>query len=263
MRPEFAALETAKHVEHILALNKAKFAESIALQEGMNSNIPYTEFLAAAQPSLEIAQRAILETDPTRHQLLPYAIYIVLAADENEPDRIVLYRRSKVVGEEKLLGNYSIGFGGHPEFIDVHVHTTQKGVNLIDLRQTIDTARSRELAEEISITLPSGTPVRKPAITLLGLINDNSDEVGTKHLGIASIATLPEGTSFVSNEPNQEMQGDFTIHELLGGEYQFESWTRICLEAMAPMFNAKGKLTARVLIDATTGDRSIETVAEV
>lgn len=256
MRPEFAALANVKYPEHILALHKANFAQSIVLEEGMNAQIPFTEFLAVAQPNLIIAQRGWLETIADFHQLLPYCIYVVVSEDPNIPDRIVLYRRSKVVGEEQLLGNYSIGFGGHPEFFDRHVHTTE-GRNLIDLRYTINGARNRERIEEVSIRLQDEAPVSNLNDVFLGLINDNSDEVGTKHLGIATIAVLPEGTAFESNEPNQIMQGQFAINELLESDFKFESWTNICLQHLRQFFDDKGKLIGLVNVDQHTGDRSL------
>ena len=66
---------------------------------------------------------------------------------ENSGDtRVAVYRRRAGVGESRLAGNLSIGFGGHIEISDV-----QHDEGVIDRPDTLMVAALREIEQEITI----------------------------------------------------------------------------------------------------------------
>jgi predicted NUDIX family phosphoesterase len=173
--------------------------------EGFNSNLAI-EKLAELQSGLVIRQRQWLDfVDNTKRpeaqsstqqgddryrQVLPYVTV------RNSQGLLLPYLRGSAVGENRLAGNISVGFGGHVDLIDV-VHRD----SVINLLKTIELNISRELAEELIINrdgvrfgLCADIPVMEAGeLRFNGLINDNSNEVGRLHLGFSFDYVLKPG----------------------------------------------------------------------
>lgn len=236
--------EKVKYPEHIAALPADIVRNHLKISEGFDDSLAYPAFLSARSMVIW-DQRSYLEDSLAFMQLLPYVVYCIVYEDPNRPDEIVLYRRAKHVGEAALLGNFSIGFGGHIDKPDYTV--TSDGQ--FDLQGTIVKSRNRERLEETRIDtgILSWGQLQD---CHMGFINDTSDLVGQKHLGIVSLVVLPEGSVVTSNEPNQIIQGTFTLDRLiqraLNGD-SFENWTKLVMDYMINLFDsATGKLTAMV-----------------
>jgi len=212
-----------KHSEYILAVDAVYDNMVSGLEQGL-SQIGLGDFCEAVAGSLVIRQRRFLETCSDYRQILPY----VLLTQQREDGSTVFipYFRAKGVGEERLLGNVSVGFGGHIDLADV-VFTND---SIINLNQTIMTNVSRELSEEL--TMSSGG-VDLPVYDI-GLIADDSNEVGKVHLGICLMMQLPAGVVVTANEPSLEIIEPMTAKELLD-KYsdKLENWSRIVLEKFA------------------------------
>jgi predicted NUDIX family phosphoesterase len=82
----------------------------------------------------------------------------------------------------------------------------------------------RELAEEVRID----TPYRAH---LAGLINDDLTEVGKVHLGVVHIFDV-EDTRVYPGEDEIIDAGFRPVGELLASIDHFETWSKICLEAL-------------------------------
>ena len=126
----------------------------------------YVEATAKNQPFLrddagyQFIDRPEAEGDPAYKQLIPY---VTITNDGH----FLLLERTKAQGEKRLHGMLSLGVGGHINPID-------EGS---DLEETIALALARELEEELWLHVES-----QPK--LLGFINDNSNSVGSVHLGL-------------------------------------------------------------------------------
>lgn len=233
------------------------------LPEGFSNTLSRAAVAGGLELSRIWADRAALKAGGITKQVIDYGVFVILGGEGN-PDLISLYQRGKTVGEEMLMGNYSVGYGGHPEknkdrvtYGEVPEHPEMDGS--LDLRATLIASRNREEGEEITITYTGELAGKEPEhqkYVHLGWINDNSNDIGRCHFAAVSVAVLPEGTVITSNEPNQVIRKPSTLAELRepleGGV--LENWSRFVVDALAPMFNEQGKLTAMVMNDPDTGD---------
>lgn len=106
-------------------------------------------------------------------------------------------RRLKKGGEPRLHGKLSIGVGGHINPPDVKQDSNEKDL--------IAAGAWRELSEEIHIQ--GEAPVR-----VVGLVNDESNPVGSVHLGVVCLATLKPGTQVNVREVDQ-LEGEMVPAE--------------------------------------------------
>lgn len=137
-------------------------------------------------------------------------------AVQNTEGLILLYQRGKGVGESRLSGNHSIGFGGHVEL-------EKDGINnkyISTSEEIILNAMHNEHDEELSVTGVTR------GFGLLDVIYDDSNEVGKVHLGIASKIVVDSATI---NEPELIDCGWFSVKELLelhhGDMINLENWS--------------------------------------
>ncbi len=116
------------------------------------------ELLAAVEQHGEFRPRAEVESDTTLKQVIPYLVL-------RDGDAYFLMRRTRAGGDARLHDLGSLGIGGHvnPEDADV-----AGGLR-------------REWAEEIVADfVPEFVPV--------GLLNDDSNPVGSVHVGVVCVA---------------------------------------------------------------------------
>ncbi len=148
-----------KHPQFVLAVDNAYFSNSICLPpsgEGWpllafadSVNVySYDHFVQDVVSQLVICEREMLDNsiciedstvspsdtlprgNPYYRQVLPYVV-----ARQKQPDGSYVYyryRRTKGVGESRLAGNGSIGYGGHVDLADIVHHNS-----VIDLPETL------------------------------------------------------------------------------------------------------------------------------
>lgn len=167
--------EPTKPERYILAVPDS----SLDLPDGSVVEVP-PDFLQTVEDASYIA-RGPAESDPSQRQLIPYCVAI--RAGESPADAAVLTYRRPDGGESRLSQMRSVGFGGHIDPEDAEVDDDGK----LDVVQTVLSAVSRELAEELGISV--GTD----SLELIGVINDKSNDVGKVHLGLLYCFELPAG----------------------------------------------------------------------
>lgn len=149
------------------------------------------------------------EQDPSRKQIIPY---VLLECD----GRILNYVRGKRAGETRLVGHRSIGIGGH-------INPQDDMPLFSDLREAYFTAVQREVDEEVQVD------ARVVGHKIVGLINDDSTEVGQVHLGVIHLWTLdrPE----VARKEQMITQLAFLNRdELSEARDSMETWSQLCLD---------------------------------
>jgi predicted NUDIX family phosphoesterase len=149
----------------------------------------------------EFLPRARMETDSRYKQIIPYLVF-------THEDRYFVMQRRETATEKRLQGKMSIGIGGH--------------INPQDLAQrSIAEWGKREFEEEVSF---NGTYDIRP----LGLLNDDSNEVGKVHIGIVFLLT---GNSADIQIKEELKTGSLmTIEECMSHYAQMESWSQIVLD---------------------------------
>jgi predicted NUDIX family phosphoesterase len=153
--------------------------------------------------------RDLAEDDPSHKQIIPYAIF-------RHGDRYLHYVRGGGSGEKRLAAKGSIGIGGH-------INDTDHAASSLD-KDTYTIGVEREIDEELNLT---GGHTQE----ILGLINDDSNEVGKVHLGVVHLFTL-ESDEVTSAEDNIENLTFLTLEELAERRDSLETWSRICLEGL-------------------------------
>lgn len=157
--------------------------------------------------------RGEAETDSRYKQIVTYCIVERETSDRDEPV-VFAYRRCKD-GETRLRGLVSIGVGGHVSREDCAGVKGRFGVEFGVLR---------ELDEEV--VLNSSGP---PSPEWLGVINDDSDEVGRVHLGV--VARVRSRAPIRSAHDHWDHHRFYNVSEFRYPDLfaQCESWTRILL----------------------------------
>ena len=156
---------------------------------------------------LEYRPRLVAETDPSFKQLIPYVIL-------RHGGDLFHYTRGAGGTEARLRARRSVGIGGH--------------ISAAEDAAAADPYRAgmlRELAEEVEI----GTPYRE---SMFGLINDDSTPVGTVHLGVVHLLDLDRPAVW-PREAGLQDTGFAPLRTLLGESGEFESWSRLAMEALS------------------------------
>ena len=154
--------------------------------------------------------RAQMEEDPSFKQLIPYCIF--QHVDDAGNVSVFQYTRGKGQGESRLHSKRSVGIGGHVSTLDAGESSPY------------DEGMRRELEEEISINTPYTQ-------RLVGLINDDENEVGKVHLGVVHLFTV-ETQDISPNEEDICDTGFRPVNEMLENIEGFETWSSICLKAL-------------------------------
>lgn len=122
-------------------------------------------------------------------------------------------KRLSGAGESRLHGKIAMGAGGHMNPLE-------------DWRIIHDVVKAnteRELEEELEIT---GTY----DLRVVGLINDDSDNVNRVHLGILGFLELEDSGEVCVREVDQLQGNWYTIEELLDSYEQLENWGKIVVD---------------------------------
>ena len=154
--------------------------------------------------------RAAMEADPSFKQLIPYVIFCHTGAAGDV--WIFRYTRGTGQGEQRLHRKQSVGIGGHISSDDASGS------------QPYAEGMRRELDEEVSINTSYSD-------RCVGLINDDETEVGKVHLGVVHVFDV-ETPDVAPREKDIADAGFRPVSELLADLDGFESWSRICLQAL-------------------------------
>jgi predicted NUDIX family phosphoesterase len=177
--------------------------------------------------------RSEVEVDPNFKQLIPYMIFSYCGSDKRV--QLFQYVRGKGMGEQRLHSKRSVGVGGHISSDDLICPNNSDAKSDIlgasvggsggDIfRDFYREGMLRELREEVVI----GSAYKESCV---GLINDDSSEVGSVHLGIVHLFEL-EQPIVRSNEVDLIESGFVPVDEMLRDLSGFESWSSICIETL-------------------------------
>ena len=198
--------------EQVLVVERS-IVEQVGMFQGLQFDVDrYLDKLFA--PGVpRFMPRPQAETDPSFKQLIPYVLM-------THAGRYLSYVRGKRAGEARLVGNRSIGIGGHINPIDDEVPLFDT-----DYREVYRGAVEREVAEEVSVE--AGRVDR-----IVALLNDDSNDVGAVHLGIVHCWILDAPK--VSKREQMITQMAFaTPDELHDQRDSMETWSQLCLDSLA------------------------------
>jgi predicted NUDIX family phosphoesterase len=146
--------------------------------------------------------RPIAEENPAFKQLIPY----VVVRDET---LIYLMERTAAGGDARLHGKASIGVGGHLNSVDEGEDPLTDGLR-------------REWSEELVADW-------EPRFQLVGLLNDDSNPVGSVHLGV--VFEVEAAGRRVEVRERDKLTGRFaTAAEVRAAWDRMETWSRLVAE---------------------------------
>ena len=192
--------------EMILVIRRSLF-ESLGIFQGFSREVDrYLPSILARENNF-FAPRSAAENDPSLKQIIPYALI-------SGEGKIFRYKRGKTSGEKRLVAKGSIGIGGHMNDQDEGLFALDRAAYLAGVQREID--------EEIQIPSPRSHRI-------VGLINDDSTEVGQVHLGVVHVVELPDAVATKRESAITEV-GFFTPAELQAERESLETWSQICLD---------------------------------
>jgi len=156
--------------------------------------------------------RGEAEINPAYKQIIPYA----LIAFQN---KVAYYVRGKKAGEQRLVAKGSIGIGGH-----MNEEKDELLWNYQLDEQAYRAGVEREVNEEIKIDAPFEDRI-------VALLNDDTTEVGSVHLGVVHVFKLAEPKV----EKREAMITGLTFlakDELWAHRETMETWSQICLDSL-------------------------------
>ncbi len=193
-------------MEHVLVIKRSLFDSLGSFQGFCGEAERYLgAFLDPANNFF--MERPAAESDPSHKQLIPYSIF-------RSGGRYLVYTRGGSSGEKRLVAKHSIGIGGHINPVDQSHGPLGETMYFKSIE--------RELAEELVIEAGHSQKV-------LGLINDDSNEVGSVHLGVVHLFDL-DGDAVRSNEDAIQDIRFVPLAELHHDRGTLETWSRICVE---------------------------------
>lgn len=171
--------------------------------------------------NLKPAYRRDAEFDTENLQVIPYMI-IVGADLESESGDLCVFTTHRIGGDNRLVGKYSIGTGGH-----------------IENGEAIGNAIVRELMEEVGLDqyhwfdLSGNAAAFSHAGTAdVAIIYDESSEVNSVHAGLILVCTVEDMNHVAVSEPDK-LEGEWIKVEDLFTDYDakglLEDWSHIAL----------------------------------
>lgn len=188
----------AHHDEMILVVPRSDLFSNQNAWQGLNVEA-FPSVMETISKSGQFQPRAIMEHDPQYKQIIPYLIF------EHE-GKFFLMQRKKDASEQRLQNKYTLGIGGHMRLEDL-----QAGSDLLSWAK-------REFEEEVSY---QGTFQMAP----LGILNDDSTEVGAVHLGI--VLLLVGNSDAISVKSELESGTLVSLPDCLDYVPYMETWSQI------------------------------------
>jgi predicted NUDIX family phosphoesterase len=179
------------------------------------------EILDRARTAGRYFPRPAAESDPSLKQIIPYLVL-------RDGDRIFLMKRTKAGGDARLHDHYTIGVGGH--------------LNPGD--SSILGGLAREWREELEADF-------LPEFVFLGLLNDDTVDVGVHHLGVVYLADAA-GRSVRVRETHK-LSGSFQPIDVVMDVYdRMETWSQLAMDTIV------GATTVAFLPSRGPGHESLE-----
>jgi predicted NUDIX family phosphoesterase len=148
--------------------------------------------------------RPVAEADPAFKQLIPYVVV-------RDGERIFLMERTDAGGDPRLHGRASIGVGGHLNPVDQGEDPLTDGLR-------------REWSEELIADW-------EPEFRLVGLLNDDSNPVGSVHLGV--VFYVEAAGRSVEVRERDKLTGRFATAAAVRAAWdRMETWSRLVADRL-------------------------------
>lgn len=185
--------------ENILVIARSELFAKIPAWHGINSDITQYQDLITQHGCF--MPRCHAETNPMYKQIIPYMLFI-------HDKKLFVMQRKSSASEQRLASKFSIGIGGHIRHEDI-------------ANKDIINWANREFEEEV-------TYHGSKKINIVGILNDDSSDVGKVHVGIIMVVQADSDKISINDEHKSGIL--MTLNECIALQAQMESWSKICLD---------------------------------
>ena len=182
--------------ENILVVKRNDLFSTHTAFDGLRKE-PLNDMLSVISEKKEFLPRPAMEVDPTYKQIIPYLVF-------NYENKYFLMQRQSKASEQRLKNKYTLGIGGHIRHEDMQTES------IFDWSQ-------REFDEEVCYT---GAVSFEP----LGVLNDDTNDVGQVHLGLVLLVKGEHGDISVKSELKSGTM--LTLDEMKSHYDDMESWSQ-------------------------------------
>ncbi len=188
------------HDEHILVVRRAHLFATQQAWCGLKE-VNFDHYLHIINHRKEFHPRSLMETDPTYKQIIPYLIFTY-------DNHYFLMQRKSDASEARLRNKLTLGIGGHIREEDMQ-------------ENSLFAWALREFHEEVNYT---GALKVLP----LGIINDDSNDVGKVHIGFAF---LLRGDSPDISVKSELKHGELvSLDECIAQKESMETWSQFVVD---------------------------------
>ena len=152
----------------------------------------------------EFLPRSLMEQDPAYKQIIPYVVFV-------HNDRYFLMQRQAKASEQRLKNKLSLGIGGHMRQEDMQ-------------KDDIFSWAEREFHEEVAYD-------GALSFRVLGMLNDDSNDVGKVHIGLVLLAQGEHANISVKSELKSGTL--MSIDEMKPLYDRMESWSQMVFNRLA------------------------------
>ena len=216
--------------EEVLCIPEEKFRDILTFQ-GIDGD--YGDIIPRLSSSTFYVDRAIAED---RNNAKQFITYVIVQCGH----RLLSFRRSYLSrAAEFLRGAKCIGFGGHVSAADNDIFSNRDG--------GLETCARRELSEELALgTMSAGNArvsyagaslFRDAPLECLGVLNDDSSEVGRRHLAVVYRLWLNDWSVAELLEKGESSLKTLTWIDLTRSSIditEYEYWSQLCLRRYYP-----------------------------
>jgi predicted NUDIX family phosphoesterase len=200
---------------------KREVLDAVGSFQGFSSDTQKIESILDSK-NISFMPRDEMEKDPSYKQIIPYCVFGFFK--EGVP-YLFSYTRGSKGGENRLHAKKSIGVGGHINPID------SSNISDGNISNVYENGMLREIREEVGIYVSF---YRKT----IGLVNDDSNDVGKVHLGVVELFELEKGL-LASNDDSLEDGLFVPLEDILKDKNSYENWSRLVLEYIDGHINNK------------------------
>lgn len=185
--------------EEILVIKRSLLFQNIQPWQGIIQD--GQDCLNAITEHTSFMPRSHAETNKNYKQIIPYMLFL-------HEQKLFVMQRKSTASEQRLASKFSLGIGGHVRQEDM-------------TNNEIITWANREFEEEV-------TYQGSKTMTTLGILNDDSSDVGIVHLGIILLIQADSDKISINDEHKSGVL--LTAAECKALRPQMENWSQICLD---------------------------------
>lgn len=188
------------NIDELILVVKKEFLFESGPFQGVQE-IDFQNYLSLIKNNQEFLPRSLMEQDFRYKQIIPYLIF-------THNNKLFIMQRKAKASETRLANKYSLGIGGHIRQEDMSTDSI------------IDWAK-REFHEEVDYK-------GNLEIEAIGILNDDSNDVGRVHLGFIFLLKGDSGLIRVKEELKSGELLSFAECELFYDK--MESWSKMIFD---------------------------------